>query len=436
MRTKRFLGAVIYLTMLVLSGCSGGGGDTAATATETSPPVVTTPPVTTPPLPASTLTGMASKGPIQAGTVQAFAVSSGAVDRSAPIGQGLTDSSGNYSFDIGSYKGPVLVEVTGGTFTDEASGTTVTLKTPLRAIFTNISTGTNKMAVTPLTELAFRKANGAGALTADAISSANAGIAATFGLKDIVATMPDAGGSLAEQKKYANACGSISQLVYNNKNTGETLDGALTRLLTQMGNEQEQGGGLSAQSITMINSAISSFNGTGDTGTGNTGSGAGTGIGSGSTVSGFNNNDVTVAPIPIPTSGLLKIGTAGSPNVIAGIDMQINLPAGIIVDADPFSGVVADGVVTISGVAAVGTRNVTVAKYTPASIGYPAQLHVIMANALGFSLGEFVSIRFDLTTGASFPAANLFKVTSFFAKGLDGAGLSGITAAPITAVGI
>jgi hypothetical protein len=390
---------VLYLAVTALSGCSGGDGSTAATTVA-------------PPQSKTTLTGMASKGPIQAGSVQAFAVSLGAVDTSAPIGQGVTDAGGNYTIDIGSYQGPVMVEVTGGTFTDEVSGATVTLKTPLRAIFSNVSTGTKTVAVTPMTELAFRKAKGSGSLTADTISKANSSVATTFGLKDIVSTLPVAGAASGDQKKYAAACGTFSQLVNSSRRSGESLDDALSRVVAQMGDEQEQGGSLSTDSIAMINTAVSDFNNSGKNGTGS-----------------------TIDPIPTPTSGLLKLGTAGTVSVIAGIDLTLNLPAGIIVDADPITGVVADGVVTISGVAAVGTRNVTVAKYTPAAIGVPAKLHVIMANGLGFPLGEFVTILFDLTTGASFPVANAFSVTSFFAKGLDGAGLSGITATPLSVAG-
>jgi len=402
MRMKNLIGPTLYLAVMVLlSGCGGGGGGGGTTAT------------VAPSQQKTTLAGMASKGPIQAGTVKAFGVSFGAVDTSAPIGQGETDGAGNYNIDIGQYRGPMVVEVTGGTFTDEVSGATVALKTPLRAIFSNVTTGTKAVAVTPMTELAFRKAKGSGPLTADSISSANAGVASTFGLRDIVSTLPVAGSSVAEQNKYAAACGSVSQLVNNYKKQGESLDDALPRLLTQMGDEQEQGGGLSMDSINMINTAVTDFNNSGRNGTGG-----------------------TIDPIPTPASGLLKLSTTGTANVIAGIDMTVNLPAGIIVDADPLTGMVADGVVAISGVAAVGTRNGTVAKFSPASIGTPANLHVVMANGLGFPLGEFITIQFDLATGATFPAANAFSVTNFFAKGLDGALLSGITAAPLSVGGI
>src|SRR6266568_1561135 len=126
MRRRFLIMPVLYLAVSALIGCGGDGGGTAVTA----------------PSPATTLTGMASKGPIQAATVKAYAVSFGAVDTSAPLVEGQTDAFGSYTINIGTYRGPVLVEVTGGTFTDEVSGTVVALKTPLRAVFANVSTGT------------------------------------------------------------------------------------------------------------------------------------------------------------------------------------------------------------------------------------------------------------------------------------------------------
>ena len=141
----------------------------------------------------------------------------------------------------GSYKGPLVVEVTGGSYKDEVSGATVALKTPLRAVFANASTGRKKVAVTPLTELAYKKAKGNGTkLTAAAIDAANASIAASFSLTDIISTLPDPSGAGEDQKKYAAACGSFAQLVNDNKGPGETLDDALPRLLTQMGDEMEK----------------------------------------------------------------------------------------------------------------------------------------------------------------------------------------------------
>jgi hypothetical protein len=143
-------------------------------------------------------------------------------------------------------------------------------------------------------------------------------------------------------------------------------------------------------------------------------------------------------PIAAPTKGVLKLTTAGAAGTIAGIDMTVNLPAGVTVAADPVTGEVTSGVVAVSGVAArtFGTQNATVAKYAPATDVTPAQLHIVMANAPGFSPGEFATVQFDLAAGTALPTADAFTVAGFAAKGADGLGLSGITAAPASVAGI
>jgi hypothetical protein len=264
-----------------------------------------------------------------------------------------------------------------------------------------------------MTELAFRKAKGAGQLTADSINTANAAIASLFGLKDIVSILPTTNNGDIDQKKYAFACGTFSQLLNDNKGASESLDDALVRLIGKLGDEEETGGKLSTDSTVLINGAISNFSNSVSNVTGE-----------------------TVGPLTAPTAGVLRLTTAGTPFVIFGIDTTIALPAGVIVDADPLTGEVAAGVVSISGAAAVGNNNLVVAKYTPASIGIPALLHIVMANDLGFGLGEFASIQFQTTTGATFPLSNQFFAVSFFAKGFNGAGLVGVTAAPLSVEGI
>jgi len=392
MSVRSLIGLVIAMAVALLAGCggggSGGGGGSSTPAT-------------------TVITGMASKGPIKAGTVKVYAIRDGVEDQTAPIGQEQTDDSGNYSIDVGSYKGPVVVEVTGGSYKDEVSGASVSLKATFRTVLVNASTGKNTVAVTPLTELAYKKAKGAGTTLAGAsIDAANAGIAAMFKLTDIVSTLPVAGGD-DNQKKYAAACGSFSQLVNDSKGAGESLDNALQRVMTDLGNEEEQKGGLTFDTITRINDAITRFNN-----------------------SGSNLSGATVAPIPAPTGGLLKIGSAGTAGTIGAVDLTVILPAGVKVNADAATGEAAADAITVSGVAFGGGSKLTAAKFTPAAGGVPAQLHILLINAEGFGLGEFATIRFEVE-GGSFPAGvNTFFVTGFAAKGLDGTPLSGITAAP------
>jgi hypothetical protein len=390
MQVRTLIGLGVALAVAALAGCGGGGAAVPST---------------------TVISGMASKGPISGGTVKIYAVRSGAEDRTAPIGQGTTDAGGNYSVDVGSYQGPVLVEVSGGSFLDEVSGAPITLKSAaqLRAIISSATTGNKTVAVTPLTELAYKKAKGAAAVfTAAAIDDANASIALSFKLADIVSTLPIAGGANDDQKKYAAVCGSFSQYVNDNRTTGESLDDALPRLLNQMGDELEHGGGFSIDTLTKMGDAITKFSG-----------------------SDKNRSGTTITPPPAPTHGLLKLSTAGTASTIGAIDVMINLPAGVTVAADPAKGETAAGVVELTGAAKSGDNILAAAKFTPSAGGTPGQLHIALVTTSGFGPGEFATIKFDLAAGTGFPAsASAFTVASFSANGIDGSPLGGETAAP------
>jgi hypothetical protein len=333
--------------------------------------------------------------------VKVFAIRDGAADTSVPLNLGQTDDGGIYTVDVGDYKGAVMVEVSGGSFKDEVSGAQVALKKPMRAILSGASTGTNAVAVTPITHLASKIAEGRGALTAAAIDDANVKMSAMFQLADIVKTMPVAGGAV-DQKKYADACGVISQLANDGKRAGESLDDSLARVMGEMETEMAQSGGLSGDTLNRINAAVTKFDKSGAT-----------------------------ATAPLPAGGMIKIGTAGATNAIGAIDMTISLPDGTIVAADTATGDAIVGTVTISGVAAVGTNKLLSAKVTPASGVAPARLAISMSNAAGFGRGECVTIGFIMFPGAAFPAnAAAFSVTGFVARGPDGLPISGVTAAP------
>jgi hypothetical protein len=390
MKIKYFFGLGVSLAVLMLSGCGGGDGGVAPVAT--------------------TINGMAAKGPINGGTVKVFAIRSGQVDRSSPIGQGQSDSSGNYSVPVGVFSGPVMVEVTGGTFSDEATGAVVTLNssTFLRAVVPDTTAGaTTTVAVTPLTELAYKKALGTGEFTAVSIDQANKAIAAIFNLTEIVAKLPVAGGADDAQKNYAFALGVFSQFVHDNANTaaGEHPEEALQRLLNAVGDDVKNTGNLSLDDLNKMTTAVTNFKNSGRDKSGGT------------------------ITLTAPTSGLLKITTGGTTSIMGAIDLTVILPAGAKVSADA-TGETTAGVVKASGVAA-GSNTLATAKFTAATTTAPAQLRIGLINPTGFGLGECVTIKFDLDTGASFPAAaTAFTVTGFTAKDITGALLNGITVAP------
>jgi len=390
----RHITALILLITGMLAGCGGGSGGGA-----------TAPPITT-----SVVNGTAAKGPIRGGIVKAYAIVNGLESRSVALGQAQTDGNGAFTLDAGAYTGPVVLEISGGSYTDELSGATVTLKSPLRTLLANIVVGSQTAAVTPLTELAYKLAQGTGALTPAAISAANSTIAAYFKLAEIVTSLPLAGTGDDNQKKYAFILGAFSQMAHDNKNAGETLDDAIARLITRIGDELKNNCGISTATLTQFNAAVAAF-----------------------ASGGKNLTGASITPLASPTSGLLKLGTAGTAGTIGAIDVTIHLPAGITVNADALTGETSAGVVTVSGVAASGSNRLASAKYTAAAGATPAQLHIVAINAAGFGLGEFVTIRFNLDAGTNFPAtASDFTVAVFSAFGLSGTALTSITATPLS----
>ncbi|MDA8085688.1 MAG: hypothetical protein M0Z75_03225, partial [Nitrospiraceae bacterium] len=129
-------GVLVLALSLLLSSCGGGGGGGPQSNTPSSGAV---------------LSGKASDGPIADGTVDVYALNADG-STGALIATATTDSNGNYSVNLGSYSGNVIVEVAGGTYTDEATGQTFN-NTLMRAVVSG-ATGNISVAVTPLTEIA------------------------------------------------------------------------------------------------------------------------------------------------------------------------------------------------------------------------------------------------------------------------------------------
>ncbi len=403
--------AILYFVVLLLTGCGSNGKSGGEATTSTAPP----------PAQASVLSGMVSKGPISGAAVKVYGIKDGLIDTSAPIGTGETVDGGSYSVSLGSYEGPVFVEVTGGIFTDEASGATVALKIPLHAVVTGVKlNATTTVSVTPLTELAYKKAKGSGPLTSESIDNSNASVAVSFSLRNIVSVLPVAGGETDDQKKYAAACGAFSLLINLNKLENEPLDDALERILGKFDDEEEHGGDLSTDSTNMISGAIASF--TNNTTTTGTTTAAGTTAATGTTAT---------AP-PAFATGVLKLATVGIPFALSALDVTLALPLGVTLDHDRTTGITADGVVTISGVADFGNNNIIAAKYTPAFFGVPALLHIVMRNMNGFGLGEFTSIQFNVIPNGIFPTLDEFIPVNLYVRGFTGLGLQGVAVVPLS----
>lgn len=175
--------------VLSLAGCLGGGGG--------SPTVVS---------------GSVVKGPVSGANVCIYkATSSGKGDL---LGCTSTAAGGGYSLSVDA-GGDVIVEATGGSFTDEATGATKTLSDPMQVVLkTGGSTVTG--VVTPLTTMAYSLAkSGSGGLSSASFTTAAGKVAATFNLGsvDITSTTPVVSGGAVDA--YGKMLRAVSQYVAN-----------------------------------------------------------------------------------------------------------------------------------------------------------------------------------------------------------------------------
>jgi hypothetical protein len=170
---------------------------------------------------AYTVSGTVVKGPVSGSTVTAYAVTSGTMG--AQIGGGTTDSMGNFSVSVGNYSGPMMLQASGGTYTDEAMGTTMTLQAGdvLACAIPSAAVGgsTAGVQVTPVTSMAHSRVHHmTGGITDANMVAANADMGAYFSVSDILHTMPmdplvagSGAGATQDQKNYGMANAAMSQ---------------------------------------------------------------------------------------------------------------------------------------------------------------------------------------------------------------------------------
>ena len=207
---------------LALTGC-GGGDDAPASpapiAGTPSPAPAAPAPAPAAPAPTTTVTGSVVKGPVAGAQVCAYTVV--ANGRGSALGSCTTsDAQGRYSFAVPAGTGPLWVEATGGTYTDEATGAVATLPagSTLRSIVT-ANAGTVTTMLTPLTTLALNSAianlGTAGQLNAATFSAAAAQLLSSFNLPatlNLTDTTPTFGTGI---NSYGTALTVISQMVAN-----------------------------------------------------------------------------------------------------------------------------------------------------------------------------------------------------------------------------
>ena len=204
----------LALAVSLLVGCGGGGS-----ASDGGPAAVTT----------GTLSGTATKGPVSGAAVKAFAISNGA--RGSQLGSATTDASGNFTMTMGAYTGPVMLQVRGGSYLDEATGVRMNmldadeLTCVVPAVTVTAGSTTAGVQVTPLTSMAQAWAEHmAGGMTTANATMANSRIGAAYvgPGADIVMMHPidptvagSANGASIEAKNYGMMLAAMSQAAHD-----------------------------------------------------------------------------------------------------------------------------------------------------------------------------------------------------------------------------
>ena len=208
MKTLRSVLAAIGVS--TIAACGGGGTANNVGVTAADPAAQTV------------ISGAVTKGPVDSATVVAYAVSNGVPG--AQIGTATTDARGNFSLTVGRYTGAVLLQVSGGSYIDEATDKVMPLAPGdvITALVPNVvATGAriDNVQVTPLTAMAQAMAQRmAGGMTPANIDAANTAIGNRFLLRDILHTSPinpllpgSAAGATQEAQNYGLLLAAISK---------------------------------------------------------------------------------------------------------------------------------------------------------------------------------------------------------------------------------
>jgi hypothetical protein len=195
--------AAVAGSTVLLFACGGGSGGTSASSGES-------------------ISGTVVKGPVSGASVTAFAITGGS--KGPPVGAGTTDATGAFRLSIGGYAGPLMIQASGGTYTDEATGAAMTMQPgdDMVALVTSVAAAasTPDVRITPLTTMASARArNMPGGMTAANIATANEAVGQYFSVGDILHVMPMdpavAGSVGADARNYGMAIAAMSQYAHS-----------------------------------------------------------------------------------------------------------------------------------------------------------------------------------------------------------------------------
>ena len=134
---------LMALLPLALAGCGGGGGFNPLGGGGSGPLV----------------SGSVIKGPVSGATLTVYALNTDGT-YGAVLGTGTTDATGNFSFSLTApHTGPAALVATGGTYTSETTGATVSgAGSSLCAMAIDLSAGATGLVITPLSDMVCARA--------------------------------------------------------------------------------------------------------------------------------------------------------------------------------------------------------------------------------------------------------------------------------------
>jgi len=211
-RGSVFLAMALIVSSASLTASCGGGGGGGGGGGVAGPTT-------------GTISGTATKGPVSGGTVTAYAISNGM--KGGRLGSAQTDSGGNFMITVPAYSGSVMLEMHGGSYMDEATGTRMSMLNSddmacvLSSVNVTAGSAMTGIQITPLTSMAHAWAGHmAGGMTMTNIETANSHVGAHYvgPGADILMTHPidptvagSANGASIHAKNYGMMLAAMSQ---------------------------------------------------------------------------------------------------------------------------------------------------------------------------------------------------------------------------------
>ena len=202
------------VTLVLLAGCGGGGGE-GSTSSNTSPEASRS----------GVISGTATKGPVSGATVTAFSMNTNGT-KGAQIGSAQTDGEGNFSIPVGNHSGPVMLQMSGGSYMDEATGSNMNMFTGdiMTCAIPAMSGSTiNGVQITPLTSMAQSWAQHMTVgMTSENITRVNQAVGQYFNISDILMIHPmdptvngSGASATGDMRSYGMSIAAMSQYARN-----------------------------------------------------------------------------------------------------------------------------------------------------------------------------------------------------------------------------